>query len=250
MPKGGRITLRTTNSTISDDTSKQVIKMPPGLYVALTVTDEGSGISPQAIDHIFEPFFTTKAEGKGTGLGLPTVYGIMKQSGGGISFSSKVGKGTSFTIYLPRLGAISKNERPAPPLQEVRGGSETILVTEDENIVRKVLVRALREKGYTVLHASSGKEAVKISDAYNDSIHLLVTDVIMPGMNGRDLAELMAQKRHELTVLYMSGYDREIIAQRGVLEPGTAFIEKSFSTEGLCQKVRDVLDTRRKSPYA
>jgi len=247
MPKGGTITVQTANREITqDDPAQQIIKMAPGPYVAVTVSDEGLGISPETRAHIFEPFFTTKAEGKGTGLGLATVYGIVKQSGGGISLTSQLGKGTSFTIYLPRLKTNAKNKRPAPTSQESSGGSETILVAEDEGIVRKMLVRALREKGYTVLHASTGKEAVKISNRYADSIHLLLTDVIMPGMNGRDLAESMVQKRPGLTTLYMSGYDREIIAQRGVLEPGTAFIEKSFSAEGLCQKVREVLDAARK----
>ncbi len=246
MPKGGKITLRTAQSEITENDGVQLIPMVPGLYVALTVTDEGEGMSPETIEHLFEPFFTTKTEGKGTGLGLATVYGIIKQSSGGISLKSALGKGTSFTVYLPHLGKNSNNESLAPQSQEVRGGSETILVTEDESIVRKVLVRELRGKGYTVLHASNGKEAARISKEHEEPIHLLLTDVIMPGMNGRELAELMVRKRPGLAVLYMSGYDQEIIAQRGVLEPGVAFIEKSFSSEGLCQKVREVLDAAQK----
>jgi len=243
MPKGGKITLQTTNEEITEDNADQNLKLLPGPYVALTVTDEGSGISPEVLPHIFEPFFTTKGAGKGTGLGLATVYGIVKQSGGGISLQSTLGQGTAFTIFLPRLGHLSKTDPPVPHSQEVPGGSETILVTEDESIVRKVTVRTLRKKGYTVLQASSAKEALKISDKYADPIHLLLTDVIMPGMNGRELAGLMVQKRPSLAVLYMSGYEKETIARRGVLEPGTAFIEKSFSPEGLCHKVRVVLDT-------
>jgi len=246
MPKGGKITLQTTNTEISNENGTFHLRMTPGPYVALTVTDKGSGMSPETLSHIFEPFFTTKGEGKGTGLGLATIYGIVKQSGGGISVSSTLGQGTSFTIYLPRLGTLSNNKHPVKRSEAAPRGSETILVTEDEGIVRKVLVRALREKGYTVLHARNGKEAVKISEEHADPIDLLLTDVIMPGMNGRDLAETIAQKRPGVTVLYMSGYDREIIAQRGVLEPGTAFIEKSFSTEGLCKKVREVLDAAKK----
>ena len=243
MPKGGKITLRTTNAEIHDENDMQTLKIAHGPYVALTVTDEGSGISPEVMTHIFEPFYTTKGEGKGTGLGLATVYGIVKQSGGGISIKSGLGKGTSVTIYLPRLGNIPSTEPVVENPQEIRGGSETILVTEDEEIVRKAVVRTLRNIGYSVLHAASGKEAVKISERHASPIHLLLTDVIMPGMNGRELAESIVKKRPGLTVLYMSGYDKEIIAQRRVLEPGIAFIEKSFSAEGLCHKVREVLDT-------
>jgi signal transduction histidine kinase/CheY-like chemotaxis protein len=249
MPKGGTITLQTGNVAVKDETllsgsanSQPNSKLPLGPYVTLTVIDEGSGIDPAVFSHIFEPFFTTKSEGKGTGLGLATVYGIVKQSGGGIFVDTRLKKGTSFTVYLPQMATPSAKEIQPEQTQEAVGGSETILVAEDESIVRKVLVRALREKGYTVLHASSGKEALKVSEKHADPIHLLLTDVIMPGMNGRDLAESILRKRLGLSVLYMSGYDKEIIAQRGVLAPGTAFIEKSFSTERLCAKVREVLD--------
>ena len=253
MPKGGKITLQTNNAEMSKAISifgngdtQHATEMPPGPYVVLTVTDKGSGISHENLIHIFEPFFTTKGEGKGTGLGLATVYGIVKQSGGSISVKSTLGQGTSFTIYLPRVGTVSTQDRPVPPPRESSKGSETILVTEDEDIVRKVVVRGLQKKGYTVLHASSGKEAVKIGEQHAGPIHLLLTDVIMPGMNGRELAELMIQKRPTLAVLYMSGHDKEIITQRGVLEPGMTFIEKSFSAESLCHKVREVLDREAK----
>ena len=246
MPKGGKITLQTTNMEITNDTPKLNIEIVPGRYVALTVTDEGTGISPESMPHIFEPFFTTKGEGKGTGLGLATVYGIVKQSGGSLSLQSAIGQGTSFTIYLPNLGIGLSNERRVSKSRVASGGSETIIVTEDEEIVRKVAVRALRKKGYTVLQASSGKEAVKISEKYGDPIHLLLTDVIMPGMNGHELAELMVRKRPGLAVLYMSGYEKATITERGVLAPGTSFIEKSFSAEGLCHKVREVLDRATK----
>jgi two-component system CheB/CheR fusion protein len=253
MPKGGRITLSTLNTEISGDITKYVntkvsqnLEIPKGPYVMLTVTDEGSGIDPEVIPHIFEPFFTTKGDGKGTGLGLATVYGIVKQSGGGISVESKLGKGTSFTIYLPRLAAVSMSSLPLSILPQTIGGAETILVTEDEEIVRKVVVRTLRKNGYTVLHAVSGKEAIRISDKHAEPIHLLLTDVIMPGMNGRELAQTLLRKRPDLAVLYMSGYEKATIAQRGVLEPGMAFIEKSFSSDGLCKKVREVLDSAAK----
>jgi len=252
MPKGGRITLQTSNKEIDGviskfgDNSSQMIEMIPGPYVTLTLTDEGSGIKPEILPHIYEPFYTTKNEGKGTGLGLATVYGIVKQSGGSISVKSAPEQGTAFTIYLPRLGAVVPHENFVQNPPQAAKGSETVLVTEDETIVRKVVVRALQEKGYTVLQASSGKEASKISDTYANPIHLLLTDVIMPGMNGRELAHSIVQKRPHLSVLYMSGHDREIIAQRGVLEPGVEFIEKSFSSEALCHKVREVLDSAAK----
>ena len=258
MPKGGKITLQTTNKQISgvipqsdDDDIKYNPEVTSGLYVTLSVTDEGYGISPEAKPHIFEPFFTTKAEGKGTGLGLATVYGIVKQSGGSIAVTSKLEEGTSFTIYLPNLGAQPISERRVSKSRVVPEGSETIIVTEDEEIVRKVAVRALRKIGYTVLHASSGKEAIKICEKYEYPIHLLLTDVIMPGMNGSELAELLLRKRPDLAVLYMSGYEKETITERGVLKPGMAFIEKSFSPEGLCHKVREVLDAAsKKQPHS
>ena len=251
MPKGGRITLRTANTEIRRDNVTQTMKMPPGPYVTLTITDEGAGISPEIMPHIFEPFFTTKGDGKGTGLGLASVYGIVKQLGGEIAVRSALGQGTTFTIYLPRREAMAAEERRAPNSRIAREGSETILVAEDEEIVRKVVVRALRKKGYTVMEAARGKEAARISDTHAGPIHLLLTDVVMPGMSGRELAESMLQKRPGLAILYMSGYEKEIIAQRGILERGMDLIEKSFSAEGLCHKVREVLDrTARKELYA
>ena len=168
MPKGGKITLQTTNMEISERHSqtRQQLKIVPGPYVALTVTDEGAGISPEVMTHIFEPFFTTKGEGKGTGLGLATVYGIVKQSGGSIAVKASPGKGHVYDLPAATGSSSRRSTHPSKIRQDALGGSETILVTEDEEIVRKVLVRALRKKGYTVLHASSGKEAVKISDKY------------------------------------------------------------------------------------
>jgi two-component system cell cycle sensor histidine kinase/response regulator CckA len=246
MPQGGSITLKTSNVEIGHTNGTYHLNMPPGPYVALAVSDKGSGMNAETLEHIFEPFFTTKVDGKGTGLGLATIYGIVKHSRGGISVSSTPGQGTTFTIYLPRLDAVSVTKAPRPPAESARRGSETILVTEDERIVRKVLVRTLTEKGYTVLHAGSGKDALKVSAQHTGRIDLLLTDVIMLGMNGRALAESLLQKRPGLAILYMSGYDREIIAQRGVLPPGIDFIEKSFNSEGLCQKVREVLDAAKK----
>jgi two-component system cell cycle sensor histidine kinase/response regulator CckA len=245
MPKGGRITIRTSNVDLRDDNAPTNCKVAAGPYVVLAVSDEGAGMSPEIMTHIFEPFFTTKGNGKGTGLGLATVYGIVKQSGGDISVESKLRQGSVFKIYLPRVKSPSDSKPQGTNGGEAPRGSETILVAEDEDIVRKVVVRALRKKGYTVLPARSGPEAILISAKHSDPIHLLLTDVIMPGMNGRELAESMAPKRPGMATLYMSAYNQEIIAQRGVLAPGTALIEKSFSSEGICQKVREVLDTAR-----
>ncbi len=186
MMKGGRITIQTANTMLDHNNVPQHFKVTKGPYVVLTVSDEGAGISPEVLPHIFEPFFTTKANGKGTGLGLATVYGIVKQSGGDISVESKMGQGTSFHVYLPKADKATKSKHVPAHLDTVPKGTETILVTEDEDIVRKVVVRALRKQGYTVLHASSGKEAIKISEKEVDRIHLLLTDVIMPEMNGEN----------------------------------------------------------------
>jgi two-component system, cell cycle sensor histidine kinase and response regulator CckA len=229
MPGGGKVTLQTSGS-----------KRDQGAQVRLAVVDTGCGMDPATRERIFEPFFTTKARGKGTGLGLSTVYGIVTQSGGSIEVDSEPGKGTTFTIYLP----VTTEEvmPPALSLPPARGRKETILVVEDEEAVRKVAARILRNEGYRVLCASHGQEALATCEQHTGEIHLLLTDVVMPEMNGRQLAEHLQRTRAGMRVLYMSGYPDDAIAHHGVLEAGTKFIGKPFHSRDLLRKVREALD--------
>jgi CheY-like chemotaxis protein len=191
--------------------------------------------------HIFEPFFTTKEGGKGTGLGLATVYGIVKQNNGDIQVYSEQDIGTTFKIYFPRTGE-STPESPPKTEVELPSGSETILLVEDDTGVRKLTYQILQELGYTLLEATNGEQAVQVSARYADPVHLLLTDVIMPDTNGKVLADKLLENRPDLKVLFMSGYTDDAIAQHGVLDPGVAFIQKPLSVETLARKVRDVLD--------
>jgi chemotaxis methyl-accepting protein methylase/chemotaxis response regulator CheB/signal transduction histidine kinase len=245
MLAGGRLTLETANVQCGESHVAQNDTIQPGSYVVLTVADTGTGMAPEIIDHMFEPFFTTKV-GNGTGLGLANVYGIVKQADGEIRVESELGKGTTFRIYFPRVEEISPSAPRSSEPGEARGGSETILLAEDEDIVRLVAVKALRKKGYTVLQANNGHAAIEMSENYSGTIDLLVTDIIMPGINGNQLAKSLAAKRGKMGVLFMSGYSQDIISKRGVLKPGTNFIEKTFAGEGLCHKVREVLDAAKK----
>jgi len=248
MPQGGRFIVETENLAINEGFSAQHADMPTGSYVVLSVTDTGSGMSPEVRSHIFEPFFTTKEKGKGTGLGLATVYGIVKQSGGYIWVYSEPNLGATFKLYLPRVDA------PPEPLQPVLApvascrGSETLLVVEDEEGVRVLVRDYLRMKGYTVLEAQHGEEALRIASEHSGAISLMITDVIMPGMNGRELAQRMAIVRPATKVLYMSGYAENAVYRKGVLEPGCPFLQKPFSPPHLGRKVREVLGSERDSP--
>ncbi len=242
MWTGGKLTIETSNIELKESPVKRLFDAPSGRYVMLTVSDTGCGMTPKTLSRMFEPFFTTKEEGKGTGLGLSNVYGIVKQAGGDIAVESEPQKGTTFRIYFPRAEGPSDSDRRNFDRGDAQGGSETVLVVEDEDIVRKVSVRALRKKGYHVLHASSPDEAIKISERHPDPIHLLLTDVIMPGMNGHELGKMITSKRPATKILYMSGYNEDIIGQRGVQDNGVNFIEKTFTSEGLCHKVREVLN--------
>jgi CheY-like chemotaxis protein len=191
--------------------------------------------------HIFEPFFTTKEKGKGTGLGLSTVYGIVKQSGGYIFAHSELGAGTTFRIYLPRVADPAAQPGAAKHAQGPVGGSETVLLVEDEESVRELVRETLCSKGYTVMEASDGVSGMKVAETYQGKIDILVTDVVMPGMSGRDLAQRISASRPDIRVLYLSGYTEDAIIHEGVLDPGTAFLQKPFTLQALARKVRDVL---------
>ncbi len=235
MPDGGRLVIETAD-------------VPAGAgplgspSVMLSVADEGVGMESAVLSRIFEPFFTTKEQGKGTGMGLSTVYGIVSQSGGHISAESVPGRGTRFIIHLPRLaGAEEPASLPAQPAARDMRGSETVFVVEDEAGVREMLSRTLRGQGYDVLEASGGEEALLRCEAHRGPIHAVVTDIIMPGMNGSALAERIKELKPEVRVLYMSGYTDDVIGRHGVLEPGTPFLQKPFTPRALGEKLRELL---------
>jgi PAS domain S-box-containing protein len=246
MPKGGKLILETANAEIDDEYVQAHIGVKPGRYVRLSVSDTGAGIPPEVRERIFEPFFTTKENGKGIGLGLSTVYGIVKQSGGNIWVYSEPGYGTVFKVYFPR--AEEPVEVWSEKVKEIETlyGGETILLVEDDEAVRKLAMQILRKQGYKVLEAKHGGDALLISKKYQDLIHLMVTDVVMPGMSGRELAENLLATRPEMKVLYISGYTDNTIVHLGVLEPEIHFIQKPFTMEALAKKVREVLDSKEK----
>jgi len=248
MPNGGKLTIETSNVTHDEEYASHHVSVKPGYYVMLAISDTGCGMDKETKSHLFEPFFTTKETGKGTGLGLSTVYGIIKQSGGNIWAYSEPGLGTTFKIYLSRVEKAAKVYKPRlkPKEAGAPGGTETILRVEDEEAVRSMVSKVLQNKGYTVLEARHGNEAIEVSERYEGSINLMVTDVIMPQMSGRELAERLAPMRPEMHVLYMSGYPDNTIVQHGVLEPGTAFLQKPFTINALELKVREILDAARK----
>ena len=241
MPGGGRITIETANVVLDATYARSHLGVHPGQFVMIAVTDTGRGMDVETRQHIFEPFFTTKAQGRGTGLGLATVYGMVKQGGGDIWVYSELDKGTTFKLYFP-LVAEPAAQGTATGSDPVRArGSETIIVVEDENAVRELTVRILRHLGYRVLSASGGPEALETAKANPEHIALLLTDVVMPGMSGKELADVLLPARPGMRVLYLSGYTEHTVVNHGVLEPGLDFLPKPFTREGLANKIREIL---------
>jgi PAS domain S-box-containing protein len=241
MPQGGTITIETANMDLTEDYTRSHFPVVPGRYVMVSVSDTGTGMSQEIQAHIFEPFFTTKEKGKGTGLGLATVYGIVKQSGGYIWVYSELGRGSTFKVYLPRVeGPLAEAEPAKVSLDSVKG-SETVLVVEDEEAVRSLVRKTLESHGYKVLESQGADDALSILEQYAEPIHLLLTDVVMPQMSGQELAKRLLAMRPEVKVIYMSGYTDDAIVRHGVLEAGVSFVQKPFAPTTLAQKVRDVL---------
>jgi two-component system cell cycle sensor histidine kinase/response regulator CckA len=241
MPDGGKVTIKTENAEMTEvDVRRYSYPVKPGRYVLLTVTDTGVGMDVATQAHIFEPFFTTKEKGKGTGLGLATVYGVVKQSDGYIEVHSELGAGTVFKIYLPQVDGPVDVERRSVGQAPAMHGHETVLLAEDEEALRTLTRNVLQSLGYTVLEASNGAEACEISQRHREPIHLVLTDVVMPGMNGPALAAQLSAQRPQIRVLYMSGYTGQAVGH-GVLPEGSNFLAKPFTRESLAFKVRDVL---------
>ncbi|HSY91515.1 MAG TPA: ATP-binding protein, partial [Candidatus Binatus sp.] len=253
MPSGGKLTIETSNVTLDEDYARFHAPLRPGEYVMIAISDTGAGMDSDTQSHIFEPFFTTKGT-KGTGLGLSTVYGIVKQSGGYIWVYSEVGRGTTFKIYLPRVPSTGEMAgettgetvaRLAAPIdyRKVEPGTETILLVEDEANLRYLARQYLEKQGYKVIEAADGAVAMQIAVAHEKVIHLLLTDVIMPGMNGRELAQRIAEIRPNVKILYMSGYTENVIGHNGMLDAGIRLLQKPFNLRDLKSIVREVLDT-------
>jgi two-component system cell cycle sensor histidine kinase/response regulator CckA len=242
MPDGGKVVITTSNVSLDEAWTRLHPGSKVGDYVMLSVADTGTGIDSETLAHIFEPFFTTKERGKGTGLGLATVYGVVKQSGGYVWVESAPGKGAAFQIYLPRIEEAASVPERAAPIVEAFRGAETILLVEDADALRKLTHMLLEQHGYRVLVAANGAAALQLVEEKPESVNLLLTDVIMPGLNGRALAERLQLRQPGLKVLYMSGYTDDAIVDHGVLAAGTHLLHKPFSEESLIHKVREVLD--------
>jgi two-component system, cell cycle sensor histidine kinase and response regulator CckA len=242
MPQGGKLNIETRNVELDADYAKLHPEVKPGRFVMVAVSDTGSGMSHETKGRIFEPFFTTKGPGKGTGLGLATVYGIVKQSGGHIAVHSELGQGTTFTIYLPPVEEKLLSGKSPLGSKVAPHGKETILLVEDEDAVRGIIKFALQNLDYTVLEARNGEEAVGICERHTEPIQLLITDVVMPEMGGRQVAERLTACKRGIKVLFLSGYTDDAVVRHGVLQAEVAFLQKPFTPMALANKVRDVLD--------
>jgi PAS domain S-box-containing protein len=242
MPDGGVLRLETAGAEVLASDAGRDPALPPGRYVTLTVSDTGAGIERDVLPRIFEPFFTTKELGRGTGLGLATVYGIVRQAGGAISVSSELDRGSAFTVFLPRVDTPAPPARATPEAPASARGSETILLVEDEASLRAITRQGLEEHGYRVLEATSATEALDLAAGHDGPIPLLLTDVVLPGLNGRQLADALVASRPGLAVLYVSGYAPEAVLHRGVLLPGTLFLPKPYTVPTLLRRVREAID--------
>ena len=241
MPSGGRIVIQTSNVTVDDSYRGEHTFIHPGDYVVISVSDTGLGMDKDTQSRIFEPFFTTKEKGKGTGLGLSTVYGIIKQSGGYIFVQSEIGRGTTFTIYLPSVEGPKESTGAAPDWRSAAGGSETVLLVEDEESVRQLVRDTLEAKGYHVIEAENGHAGLAAAEAHSGKIDLVITDVVMPAMGGHELAKRLKEARPAIKVLYLSGYTEDAIVDQGSGENSKAFLQKPFTLQNLARKVREVL---------
>jgi two-component system, cell cycle sensor histidine kinase and response regulator CckA len=243
MPTGGRLTIETANVNVDKSYTDVHADILPGPHVMLSVSDTGTGIPPEIKNRIFEPFFTTKERGKGTGLGLSTIYGIINQCGGSISVYSKSGQGATFNIYLPQVAEASIVLKKGTNQIKSPRGNETILVVEDDAAAKRLTVEILNMQGYLVLEASNGTEALKIARTYEKNIQLVLTDVVMPQMSGKEMIDRLRILRANIKALFMSGYTNNAIVHHGVLDKGLFYIQKPFTVDGLSKKIREVLDS-------
>jgi CheY-like chemotaxis protein len=241
MPGGGKLTIETANVVLGELYAAGRVVVAPGSYVVVAVSDTGTGLDANTQARAFEPFFTTKPKGQGTGLGLATVYGIVKQSGGYVWVYSEPGHGATFKVYLPRVDAPPEASPGVAAAVGSLRGSETILLVEDQEEVRALTRRILGKRGYRVLVAANGGDALRLAKQHGGAVELLLTDVVMPGMSGPELSLRLGPLHPEMKVLYLSGYTDEAILHHGVLEPGVAFLQKPFTPEILARKVREVL---------